>query len=306
MNTKKQFTEVEFGQQKVKVPKGGYYDRFRMNPNLDEVAQDPAAGNIDFFRKIPKQMVESRVGPVWAPNFYYRTSNVQVLMLAPLKQLRKKLPAPLEPLQAFLGFGLVAVTFFTYAVCDNDPYNEASVAIVVRNPNAKGLNALELLNSIRQRHFYAHVLALPVDTEIARVRGVYGYQLPKWLTEINVDINPTNIYADLKGTSGQLDLSLSTQTPELKHVKSESRMNEATMLHQVDNKWHQTLVQSNTLAFAQKLLPRNVKLVRHGGPVSQLLDELGASKILRLDVVQDAQVVLNLPKALQFLKINKG
>lgn len=298
MNTKKQFTEVEFGQQKVKVPKGGYYDRFRMNPNLDEVAQDPAAGNIDFFRKIPKQMVESRVGPVWAPNFYYRTSNVQVLMLAPLKQLRKKLPAPLEPLQAFPGFGLVAVTFFTYAVCDNDPYNEASVAIVVRKPNAKGLNALELLNSVRQRHFYAHVLALPVDTEIARVRGVYGYQLPKWLTEINVDINPTNIYADLKDTSGQLDLSLSTQTPELKHVKSESRMNEATMLHQVDNKWHQTLVQSNTLAFAQKLLPRNVKLVRHGGPVSQLLDELGASKILRLDVVQDAQVVLNLPKAL--------
>lgn len=298
MNTKKQFTEVEFGQQKVKVPKGGYYDRFRMNPNLDEVAQDPAAGNIDFFRKIPKQMLESRVGPVWAPNFYYRTSNVQVLMLAPLKQLRKKLPGPLEPLQAFPGFGLVAVTFFTYAVCDNDPYNEASVAIVVRKPNAKGLNALELLNSIRQRHFYAHVLALPVDTEIARVRGVYGYQLPKWLTEINVDINPTNIYADLKDTSGQLDLSLSTQTPELKHVKSESRMNEATMLHQVDNKWHQTLVQSNTLAFAQKLLPRNVKLVRHGGLVSQLLDELGASKILRLDVVQDAQVVLNLPKAL--------
>jgi hypothetical protein len=89
MNTKKQFTEVEFGQQKVKVPKGGYYDRFRMNPNLDEVAQDPAAGNIDFFRKIPKHMVESRVGPVWAPIFYYRSSNVQVLMVAPLKQLRK-------------------------------------------------------------------------------------------------------------------------------------------------------------------------------------------------------------------------
>ncbi|WP_311962987.1 hypothetical protein, partial [Acinetobacter baumannii] len=25
MNTNKAFTEVEFGQQKVKVPKGGYY-----------------------------------------------------------------------------------------------------------------------------------------------------------------------------------------------------------------------------------------------------------------------------------------
>lgn len=298
MNTKKQFTEVEFGQQKVKVPKGGYYDRFRMNPNLYEVAQDPAAGNIDFFRRIPKHMVESRVGPVWAPNFYYRSSNVQVLMVAPLKQLRKKLPAPLEPLQAFPGYGLVAVTFFSYAVCDNDPYNEVSVAIVVRKPNAKGPNALELLNSIRQRRFYAHVLALPVDTEIARVRGVYGYQLPKWLTEINVDINPKQIYADLKDTSGNPDLSLSTPTPKLKHVNSESRMSEATMLHQVDGTWHQTLVQSNTLTFAQKLFPKNVELVRHGGPVSQLLNQLGASKILRLDVVQDAQVVLHLPKVL--------
>jgi hypothetical protein len=32
--------------------------------------------------------VSSRIGPAWEPNFYYRTSNVQVLMLAPLKELR--------------------------------------------------------------------------------------------------------------------------------------------------------------------------------------------------------------------------
>lgn len=299
MNTNKQFTEVEFGQQTVKVPQGGYYDRFRMNPNLDEVAQDPAAGNIDFFRKIPKELVESRVGPVWAPNFYYRTANVQVLMLAPIQQLRKKLPAPLEALEPFPGYGLVALTFFTYSVCDNDPYNEASVAIVVRKPKAHGPHALELMNAIRQRHFYAHVLALPVDTEIARVRGVYGYQLPKWLTEINVDINSTEVKANLTDTTGKVDLSLVAPTPTLKHVPSESRINKATMLHSVDGVWHQTLVESNTLSFAQKLLPRKVKLVRHGGPLSQLLDELGASTILRLDVVEDAQVVLNLPRPLK-------
>ncbi|MCH4246605.1 MAG: acetoacetate decarboxylase family protein [Acinetobacter populi] len=298
MNTNKQFTEVEFGQQKVKVPKDGYYDRFRMNPDLDEVAKDPKAGNIDFFRKIPKKLVESRVGPVWAPNFYYRSGNVQVLMLAPLKKLKKKLPAPLEPLQAFPGYGLVALTFFTYSVCDNDPYNEASIAIVVRKPNSHLPQALEFVNSIRQRHFYAHVLALPVDTEIARVRGVYGYQLPKWLTEINVDINSKEVNANLTDTKGSVDLSLSTPTPSLHQVKSESRISQATMLHLVDNTWHQTLVQSNILSFAQKLLPRKVKLVRHGGPLSQLLDELSASKIIRLDVIQDAQVVLNLPKPL--------
>lgn len=51
MNTDKQFTEVEFGQYKVKVPSGGYYDRFRMNPDLDQVAQDATVGNIDFLEK---------------------------------------------------------------------------------------------------------------------------------------------------------------------------------------------------------------------------------------------------------------
>jgi len=299
MNIKQQFTEVEFGQQKVKVPKGGYYDRFRMNPDLDEVAQDPAVGNIDFFRHIPKKIVESRVGPVWAPNFYYRSANVQLLMLAPIKQIKAKLPAALIPLQPFPGYGLVAVTFFSYSVCDNDPYNEVSIAIVVRKPNARGPHIAELMKSIRQRHFYAHVLALPVDTEIARVRGVYGYQLPKWLTQIDVDINSKHVQANIADLNGKLDLSLKTPVPTLKHVDSETHINKATMLHVVDGKWHQTEVQSNILSFAQKLFPKNVELQKHDGPLTKLLNELGASKILRLDVVEDAQVVLNLPTLIQ-------
>ena len=35
--------------------------------------------------------------------------------------------------------------------------------------------------------------------------------------------------------------------------------------------------------------------MKNEGPLTTLLNELGASKILRLDVVEDAQVVLNLP-----------
>lgn len=295
MNTKQQFTEVEFGQQKVKVPKGGYYDRFRMNPDLDEVAQDPAVGNIGFFRHIPKKIVESRVGPIWAPNFYYRSANVQLLMLAPIKRIKAKLPADLTPLQLFPSYGLVAVTFFTYSVCDNDPYNEVSIAIVVRKPNARGSQIAELMKSMRQRHFYAHVLALPVDTEIARVRGVYGYQLPKWLTKIDVNINQKEVQANIFDVNGKLDLSLKTAVPTLKCADSETHINKATMLHVVDGKWHQTEVQSNILSFAQKLFPKNVQLEKNEGPLTTLLNELGASKILRLDVIEDAQVVLNLP-----------
>jgi hypothetical protein len=76
-----------------------------------------------------------------------------------------------------------------------------------------------------------------------------------------------------------------------------------TMIHQVDGAWHQTVVQSNTLSFAQRLFPGNVTLARGGGPLSQLLDGLGAATILRLDVVKDAQLVLNLPVPLPAQRI---
>jgi hypothetical protein len=294
----RRFTQVEFGPHTVDVPEGGYYDRFRMNPDLDEVARDPAAGNIDFFRWIPKRQVASRVGPTWAPNFYYRSSSIQLLFLAPLERLRTMLPVPLEPLRAVPGYGLVALTFFSYSVCDNDPYDEVSVAVVIRRPGARGSHALELLAAMRRRSFFAHVLALPVTTEIARVRGVHGYQLPKWLADIDMSIG-ARVSARIAGPDGRPDLTLNAPTPALTDVPSQSRMGTNIMINLVDGVWHQSSVQTNTLSFAQRVLPRGVELVRHGGPLSQLLDGLGVSTLVRFDVVKDAQLVLNLPTPLK-------
>jgi len=287
-------TTVEFGWTEVEVPAGGYYDRFHMHPDLDAVARDPAAGDVDFFRRFPKQEVPSRVGLVWAPNFYYRASSVQLLMLAPLKRLRAMVPMPLEPLRAMPGYGLVALTFFSYAVCDNDPYGEVSVAVVIRRPGARVSHAAELLQSIRRRNFHAHVLALPVTTEIARVRGVQGYQLPKWLAKIDLAIG-VDVQADIVTSDGTPDLVLEAPTPKLRTVPSQSHMGTNTMIHLVDGSWHQTSVLSNTLTFAQRLFPRHVTLSRRGGPLSELLDGLGARTMLRFDVVKDAQFVLNMP-----------
>lgn len=297
-----QLIEVEFGGHTVKVPKGGYYDRYRSNPDLDEVAQDPAVGNIDWFRRIPKVEVESRVGRIWAPNFYYRASIVQATMLAPLDRLAAMLPDPLEPLRAGPGYGVVALTFFSYSVCDNDPYDEVSVAVVIRKPGDRGLLSgllpeVELLNALRSRNFYAHVLALPVTTEIARVRGVEGYQLPKWRTDISLDLSDT-VHAEIACSTGQPDLTLQAPLPELTEYPSQSRMGTNTMVHLVDGQWRQTAVQSNTLSFGRRSLPRDVVLSRHGGPLSDLLNGIGASRMLSLDVTKDAQLVLNLPRPL--------
>ncbi len=295
------YTEVDFGGHRVEVPTGGYYDRFRSNPDLDEVARDPAAGNIDWLRRIPKQLVESRVGPTWAPNFYYRSSSIQLLFLAPIARLAPMLPLPLKPLRAFPGYGLVALTFFAYWVCDNDPYKEVSVAVVVRDPGARGPHALELFRDLRRRTFFAHVLALPVDTEIARVRGLYGYQLPKWCTGIDLTLGD-EATARIDTTDGKPDLALRVPVPTLRPVAAHSHMATNILINRIDGTWHQTLVQSNVLTFGERMFPRDVALTRGGGPISQLLDGLGASTILRMNVVKDGQIILNMPLPLKALQ----
>ncbi|PWY68770.1 hypothetical protein BO83DRAFT_74538 [Aspergillus eucalypticola CBS 122712] len=295
-----QTVQVEFGGQKVDIPKGGYYDRYRMNPNLDEVAQDPNVGHdITFLRKIPKKLVDSRVGQVYAPNFYYRTSSVQLVMLAPLDRLKSKLPPPLEPITVLPGYGLVALTFYSYLVCDNDPYNEVSIAIIIRQPGSTSYSSTQLLSSIWNRTFYGYVLALPVDTEIARVRGIYGYQLPKWMANINLNMDDHNIKADISATNGTPDLTLNVPLPALRTIPSESQIGTNNAVNKIDGKWYQVAVQTNPLLATQCLFPTNVKLARNEGPLSQLLNELGVSTIVRMDVIKDAQMVLNMPTPLK-------
>lgn len=50
--------------------------------------------------------------------------------------------------------------------------------------------------------------------------------------------------------------------------------------------------------FRTKTFSKESKTSENEGPLTKLLNELGASKILRLDVIEDAQVVLNLPTPL--------
>lgn len=66
------------------------------------------------------------------------------------------------------------------------------------------------------------MLSLPADTEIARVRGVYGYQFPKWLADINLDMDNQGIKAGLTTTDGKSDLTLEAPLSFLKTIPSQS------------------------------------------------------------------------------------
>ncbi|KAL2807985.1 hypothetical protein BJX63DRAFT_424973 [Aspergillus granulosus] len=217
-----------------------------------------ATTQVEFGGQKVEKLVDSRAGQVYAPNFYYRTSSVQLVFLAPLGHLKPRLPSPLEPITALPGYGLVALTFYSY------------------RPGKDSYSTTQLLGSIWNRTFYGYVLALPVDTEIARVRG---------------SDDDNNIKADTTETDGTPNLKLEVPLPALKTIPSQSAIATNNAINNIDGKWYQVAVQMNPLVAAQCLFPCNVKLSRS--------DELGVGTILRMDVLKDAQMVLNMPSPLE-------
>ena len=205
--------EVDLGGRTVSVPKGGLYDRYRMDTDLDEVGKDPRVRSVDFFRTLPKTEVQSAIGPTRTPNFYYAMSRAQIVYLAPTKALRSRLPGELDPLQIAPGIGLFSVVFFRYDVCDIDFYTEATVGIAVRPARHGSLGSVDALSALSNDSMHAYVLSLPVNTHIAQVRGHDGYGFPKWLTDIDVEINNREVDARVANDDGGTDIALTVATP---------------------------------------------------------------------------------------------
>lgn len=287
--------EVDLGGRTVEVPAGGLFDRYRMDTPLDEVAADPRVPGVDFFRTLPKTQVESPIGPTRTPNFYYAMSSARLTMLAPSSAIRKRIPHELAPLEVAPGLGLVSLMFFRYDVCDIDFYTEAAVGVAVRPARHGGPGAADLISALGNDHLHSYVLSLPVDTEIAQVRGHDGYGFPKWVTDLAVDIDETRTTARVAGTDGGIDIAFSAATPEQKRFRSGEKVSTLTSYTQRDGAWHATLNQTNVLAAGTSLLPRGFDLTVGRGRMADDLRALRPIRTIRFDVNTRAQAALHLP-----------
>ncbi|AQA03115.1 acetoacetate decarboxylase [Mycobacterium sp. MS1601] len=292
--------EVQLGGRTVTVPKGGLYDRYRMDADLDAVAADPRVCSVDFFRKLPKTQVQSAIGPTRTPNFYYAMSKAQITYLAPVRRLRSRLPAGLDPLQIAPGIGLFSVVFFRYDVCDIDFYTEATVGIAVRPPHHGNLAAADLLSSLANNSMHAYVLSLPVNTEIAQVRGHDGYGFPKWVTDIDVDITAQRTASRVANGTGGTDIALDVATPNQKQIRSGTQVSTLTSYTQLNGGWNATLSQTNALAAGSTLLPKDVSLELGTGRLTDDIESLKPIRALRLDVLTECQNALHIPVPVSF------
>ncbi|MFF4083522.1 acetoacetate decarboxylase family protein [Streptomyces sp. NPDC001777] len=287
--------EVDLAGHLVTVPEGGLYDRFRMDTDLDEVERDPRVSSVDFFRRMPKNRVDSRIGPTLTPNFYYRISTTRLTMLAPTRTIRARLPRELDPLEITPGLGIVSVMAFRYDVCDIDFYTEAAVGIAVKPARHGGLGLLDLVTGLKNDSLHSYVLSLPVNTEIAQVRGHDGYGFPKWVTGLDVDIDTERTSARVANDRGGLDLALSAPTPKQTARPTGEHVSTLTSYTTIDGAWHSTTSQINMLSSGTTRFPRGLDLRLGKGRMSDDLRSLKPIRTIRLDVTTEGQLALHMP-----------
>jgi hypothetical protein len=297
----KSSTMIELAGFQVPVVAGGLYARYRSNPPLSVIAQEAPDVDLSWFKTLKKTRVDAGF-ETYSPNFYYKDSRITAIYTADIATLRELIPAnvaaQVQPLHIWPGRGVIALTAYAYHYCDNDSYLEISLSIVINKPGASNLGPLTLLGQSRDKSFWGYVLKLPVNTELARVRGVVGYNLPKWLADITLDetdramrfelFDPETGASDLVLEGAKLaDLSSDAELVTNSFVNTD-RAGQLTFGHAV----------SRQLRHAASTDNASVHLTLGDGPLSTCIKSLGLGKLLKYEYVPEFQSALYTPQPL--------
>lgn len=296
--TNTDYTTIDLAGHKVPVVKGGLYDRFRSNPPLSVIAQERPDIDLSWFKTIQKQKKD--VGFItYSPNFYYSNSSITAIYTADLKTLKELVPAEVrdlvKPISYFPGRGLVAITAYRYHYCDNDSYNELSISVVTTKPDKANWGIFSLLKEIKEKNLWGYVLKLPVDTELAKVRGVVGYNLPKWKIPMEYsnegDVMKFTIYDD----AGKEDFTIAGKKLEIKNSEPTVSRSNFTNLNRENQLTHgYTDIRAIKKATSRK--KDDLQLNLTDGSLSEFLKKLDLGKLVQYDYQPEFQAALYTPE----------
>lgn len=288
----------------VPVVKGGLYDRYRSNPPLSVIAAELPGVDLSWFKGLEKHKVD--IGfESYSPNFYYQNSRVTAVYTADLDALRALMPpevlATVHPLQIWPGRGLIAFTAYTYEHCDNDAYNEVAVSIITNKPGKANLGPFTLIGQSMSGDFWGYVLKLPVNTELARVRGVVGYNLPKWLTGIDRKEDAQSVVYDITDSqTGKVDVSFKAKKLDNLSRDVDVVTSSFTNLdHQGQLAYGYAV--SRQLSHGSSRDADSATLTLGNGSLSNYLRALKLGKMMKYEYVPEFQSALYAPKPLASL-----
>lgn len=294
-------TMIDIAGHEVPVVKGGLYDRYRSNPPLSVIAAEAPDVDLSWFKGLTKTKVD--IGfESYSPNFYYKNSRVTAVYTADIDKLRELIPAKVlekvQPLQVWPGRGLVAFTAYSYHYCDNDSYNEVALSIITNKPGRSNLGPLTLVGQSLSKDYWGYVLKLPVNTELARVRGVVGYNLPKWLTGIDVTEDAHKVTYDIVDSrTGKVDVVFQAAKLAELSQKDELVTNSFTNTDRNGELTYGYAV-SRQLSHASSSDGDSARLILGDGELSSYIKSLKLGKMLKYEYVPQFQSALYAPKPL--------
>ncbi|WP_374585294.1 acetoacetate decarboxylase (ADC) [Pseudoduganella sp.] len=289
-------TIIDIAGHPVPVTASGLYDRYRSNPPLAVIAAEAPGIDLSWFKTLPKARAGGMGFASYSPNFYYKNSRITAVFTADLARLRELMPEAVrnvvQPLQVWPGRGLVALTAYAYEYCDNDSYNEFALSIITSKPGASNLGPLTLAGQSMSKQFWGYVLKLPVNTELARVRGVVGYNLPKWLTSIERSETAQAVTYRIGG-------ELTIEAKKLPGLSSEVELvtNSFTNLDR-QGRLTTGYAISRQLRHANSSAADAVKLGLGDGNLSAYIKSLKLGRLLRYEYVPEFQAALYAPTLL--------
>lgn len=300
-NTMSDSTIINLAGHQVPILKNGLYDRFRSNPPLSIIEKENPSIDLSWFKTIQKQKKE--VGfTTYSPNFYYSNSSITAIYTADLKKLKELIPSEVrdlvKPISISPGRGLIAITSYAYHFCDNDTYNELSISIVTTKPNKANWGVFSLLKEVKEKNLWGYVLKLPVDTELARVRGVVGYNLPKWLIPIQYETTNNSMNFTFYDEKGNQDFSMIGKKLDVSQSVPTITRSNFTNLDRNGKLTHgYTDVRALKKATSKK--KEDLQLNLTDGPLSTFIKSLGLGKLMSYDYQPEFQAALYTPEMVQ-------
>ncbi len=299
---KQEMSVVDIAGHQVPVVKDGLYDRFRSNPPLSVIKKEAPDIDLSWFKSLKKTKVDAEF-VTYSPNFYYKTSRITGVFTADLMRLRELIPAKVQeqvqPLQVWPNRGLVALTAYAYHYCDNDSYNEIALSIITNKHGNTSWGPFTLMGQSLSKDYWGYVLKLPVDTELARVRGVVGYNLPKWLADINYSQNEKTIQFDIMDSkTGKTDLVIKGEKLADLSTSEEFVTNRFTNIDSQGELISGYAV-SRQLAHASTMDDDAIQLTLTDGSLSEYIRSLKLGEMVKYEYVPNFQSALYTPKILQ-------
>lgn len=291
-------TVIDLAGHDVPVLKGGLYDRFQSNPPLSVIAEERPDIDLSWFEILEKQRKD--VGfTTYSPNFYYSNTSITAIYTADMDSIEMLIPAEVresvQPVSFTPGQGLIAFTSYAYHYCDNDSYNELSISIVTTKPDSSNLGLISLMGELNDKSLWGYVLKLPVDTKLAHVRGVVGYNLPKWRIPIGYDAEGANVTFTYYDESGNFDFSMvgkkldvAGSTPEVSRMNFTNLDAEGRLTHGYSD--------VRAMQKASSSQGEDIQLNLTDGPISTFIRSLGLKKLVRYDYQPDFQAALYTPE----------